>query len=379
MCQLTLTDFKNRNLNSLWLYYSLLYNTKEQHKDGCGMFTNRKDIWKTEICPQKITNLEEIISGMNVSDELVLSHVRQISVGKVAKKEDSHPFEKENIILFHNGTLKWKKQENATKYAGIDSEQFASALDEELKTGKPFVECLKKTYSDFTGKFAFLIYHKTSNKVYVVRGYSARLHKAVFYKMVDGKKIHFGTVINTELPSLTDTCAEFVNVLKLLLDIDVLYEIKEIVSEKIYEYSNDSLIELSHIHENYEPLPPVNYPHGKFDEAVDTNKKIIKEIDLALERNMLSVYDLDIICYAMLDKGLAYCSLDEVHHLAANLINTTLTSWNSKEKQKVWFKLKSYIITQQDYADNDLIYPYMLNSIKKLSTALDSFNLKEVE
>ena len=93
---------------------------------------NKKDIFKSDKCASNVSNLAEIITSMNVSDEIILAHVRQISVGKVAKVEDSHPFKEKDFVIAHNGTLKWKDKKNESKYIGIiDSEIFAKELQEE--------------------------------------------------------------------------------------------------------------------------------------------------------------------------------------------------------------------------------------------------------
>lgn len=372
MCQLTLTDFANENLNNLWLFYSLLHNTKFYHKDGYGMFFNKKDIFKSEKCPQNIENLSDIIQSKNHSSDLILSHVRQISVGKVPRVEDSHPFEKDNIVLFHNGTLKWKFAQEV--YKGIDSEQFAGLLSDTLTKEPNFVMAIKDAYNKFTGKFAFLIYNKLDNKVYVVRGKSAKLHKADFYLLQDeaGKEVrkYYGTVINTELESLKDTCSEFANILQLLYNIIIEADITEIKEEKIYEYEgNGSLKELDTIKENYEQYIVKNV------ELVD------KDIELIINtiRNQdLSILDLDLICYAKLKKGLAYLNKEELKTFVENFIGKSLAKWNNADKKSLWYDLKLYIKTIDDYLFYDLKYPYMLNSKYTLEKVLDKIE-KELE
>lgn len=361
MCQLTLTDFKNEKFNNLWLYYSLLHNTKIQHKDGFGIFTNLKDVYKSEKCPQNILNLADIIQTQNSTNLPILSHVRQISVGKVPKVEDSHPFEKENLILFHNGTLKWKAWNNL--YNGIDSEQFAEVLDEELTTEKDFVKAIKKSYNKFTGKFAFLIFNKIDKKIYVVRGITAKLHIAHFYQISnkDGKEIktNIGTVINTEYDSLKDTCSEIIDILQLTSDIIIEADIKEIKPEKIYEYNDGILKEIGDIKENFEPQA-VKLPITIKDESIAKIVEILKE-------EVLSFYDLDEICYAKLGRGIAYLTKQELLDFTVNFVSKNLAKWNANEKRRIWSDLKLYIKDYEDYKKYDLKFPYMLNSKNTLN------------
>ena len=384
MCQLTLIDLKKKSYNNLFLYLSLVNNSKV-HKDGFGFLANKQDIFKSEKSPRVLINLSEIISTVNTSDEMILSHVRQIAVGKVPLLKDSHPFRLPDFILAHNGTLKWKDQANESKYTGIiDSEIFASELQLAYNSNPNFVECIKNTYEKFTGKFAFLIYNIRENKFYVVRGKTAKLHLANIFKLEGENSTSLGYIINTELDTAKDAIETFIDIVE-LMDSSVLdYKIEEIDEECIYEYTGESLIKLSEIKENIE----VKQFGNDYDDTYEwcrnsmttthnyhkVNNQLDK-IESFLTENLLNLVDLDNLCYVLFNKCLLECSESDIN---VDILNN-FAKINSNSKKRYWSELKYYIITDDLYMKYQLNYPYFINPKKKLSSALNTIKRELAE
>lgn len=213
MCQLTLYNFhEDFDINDKevkkalinLLYITSVENARE-HGDGHGVAvfntkTKKDVVIKTKrngITGDAIVQLDKL--NIPLGNQIIF-HVRKASVKYKADDlldANAHPFEGENFILAHNGTLTGKHITAETSKTKIDSAIFHEQLEKnwtEAEKDDTMLSVLQKTYDDFAGKMALLFKHKKTGKVYAVRNTRADLHKTdIFYK---GKVV--GYVINTE-------------------------------------------------------------------------------------------------------------------------------------------------------------------------------------
>ena len=170
MCQLTFINTHNSKLNALALQFSLLINSREKHKDGFGFYNSGTGLVKFVERPS-LVSLKDFTGKINNTP--VIAHVRWASLTNNIRAIDvtnCHPFEKGDLILAHNGTLKFKddpRMKLEIYKDMIDSEIFLTEFEKnytERKGEKVFLsEVLSKTMEDFYGKFAFLIHNKFNN------------------------------------------------------------------------------------------------------------------------------------------------------------------------------------------------------------------------
>ena len=212
MCQLTFITTTVPELGKYFLYLASIYNTDIKNKDGWGVYCPTSVITKNVTEPLKsldtvrdtIFNLPdyEEIAGMKVFQGLL--HVRQATTGYVKDKilslDHTHPFEGENYVLAHNGTL---TPENGEIPQGMMDSQFFHQELEKNWDPDPVV-ALNKTMANFTGKFAFIIYDKITKEFIIARGETADLHYSTL--LLDGEDIGF--VVNTELYTAKNALAE---------------------------------------------------------------------------------------------------------------------------------------------------------------------------
>lgn len=184
MCQLTVVNLKDKNLNAVLGTFLANINSL-QNRDGFGAIVNGT-VYKSEFAGCELTNLLEIFS----TDKKILIHVRRASRNNVNRENKQHPFKAGEYLLMHNGSLTPLAKNIPDTM--IDSEFFASELGK--ANGKTIVDKLSNTISYFFGKFAFLIYDTKTSKSYAVRDRIAELH---FVRVNDGY------IINTEKDTLS--------------------------------------------------------------------------------------------------------------------------------------------------------------------------------
>ena len=201
MCQLTMlhgrTDVVRTFLPNL-----TFSNALDGNKDGHGYFVVPTMIWRTidkgkETVFEEdyIKRLEGFLEGQKQST--IISHVRAASFkfNKLIDIENTHPFQADNIVLMHNGTLT-AKDEKFEIEDQIDSFWFVRRLADIVNRKKLTPEHIKKAMEDFTGKFAFLIVDmRQTDKIFVVKGKTADLY---YTKVRDGRNKILATIINTD-------------------------------------------------------------------------------------------------------------------------------------------------------------------------------------
>lgn len=127
-----------------------------------------------DLFPLKLT--ERVFTANN---RLLIGHNRYATQGGVTKK-NAHPFEFDNVVGVHNGTLKARYGLKHNKYA-VDSEQLYANIDEDgEKVVIPKVE----------GAYALVWYDKENEQLKVIRNKERPLHYAF---SACGKKVFFAS------------------------------------------------------------------------------------------------------------------------------------------------------------------------------------------
>ena len=373
MCQLTLVNLGNKELNKLYLTTQLLLNTTYTNKDGFGIFSPGSPIYKTEKDPHSIVyghKINQIIKN----DSPVIAHVRFATYTnnvKVVDVDQSHPFESNNFILAHNGTLELKnlKEMSADKYKGlIDSQIFLHRMEEILSSKSkkfPIENLLPLVMGEFYGKFAFLIYDKRTKQFYASRGNSAKINAAVL--TLDKNQV--GLILNTDDKDLEKNFDFFenlvaVNGLSLNYD-DITFT--EMVRESIVKINGDgSWSKIGEVRENYKPAAQTEYRSRNWTQTEYWKNDEIKDHFKELDNIPLSITELDELSLEIFGKGLIYLEDDELNNFCE--IAKKIGKFSQSGKKKIWekIKIKSGLKDSVLCIRHNLQYPYMLNTIKLL-------------
>lgn len=118
------------------------------HMDGWGIAYKSED----EMIIKKsgfdaATDVEFDQTARNaVSSELVIAHIRKATDPQTkGKKEFAHPFEKENWVLAHNGSVHWNEPVKINYPGLIDTQILLEKLVENIKTEKSTILGVEKT------------------------------------------------------------------------------------------------------------------------------------------------------------------------------------------------------------------------------------------
>ena len=396
MCQLFCANTGNKEVNKL-LTYNMAYFGSSVHKHGFGILYNKK-FWKTAFGASQLLGLGISINNIVSGKSPVLSHIRLASRGVEIKKELSHPFETENFILFHNGTLFYKDKEKEesreyvvsyvneyrvqvnTAYKKSDSLCFVEEL-EKIYTSekKEFVESLKETMKLFYGTFAFLVLEKKTNKLYVVRGKTKQLFMSFVYDSDDALERDLseellGFVIATERETLGEGIHQTNNALGLQGKKHLSFSKPQLLREEtIFQIDDKSLVILDEIPENAPPAKPVAKSNfvSKANGAIENTPMI--RLCKFMVNNSLTPEDMDLLFFLSMGKFLvemnnatAKTFLDEVApKLSAN---KTLR----KRVKKLGF------IHRHIYKKYNLEFPWGVESIEKLKETIDILEKENV-
>lgn len=147
----------------------MLWNGFERGKDATGIYSKKNNLIKDN----KFVG-EFLINNKNLKeDNVFIAHVRAKTVGQNTK-DNAHPFEEDNVVLLHNGTLtnhyalsrKYDFEYNSYE---VDSHLICKIINKE----KNF-----KVLSEIDGGAAFIIINKENpNIIYVFRNDKRTLFK----------------------------------------------------------------------------------------------------------------------------------------------------------------------------------------------------------
>lgn len=118
------------------------------HMDGWGMAYKSKGemvIKKSGLSAASDSEFDRIARNA-VTSELVIAHIRKATDPKTkGKAEFAHPFEKENWILAHNGSVRWKESVKKIYSDLIDTQILLEKLVENIKKEKSPFSGVEKT------------------------------------------------------------------------------------------------------------------------------------------------------------------------------------------------------------------------------------------
>lgn len=366
MCQLSLISLRNEEINRIFLLNQLIINASSGNTDGTGIITclNNPEIWKTNLSASLITNLGNIIKDVVRGKNAVAGHVRKATpfLGeKIISNEKAHPFETENLILMHNGSLFPENPEENKNL--IDSEVFLKRLD--YFYSGDIVKDLNSAMSEFTGKFAFIIFDKNLREFFVVRGDSSSL----FCYAKDGLLL-----VNTERLSLVESMMLSSNHAQLLrFDHDFSSrDIKELERETIYKLDRKSNIleKIGKLKENKPKVIPASqsipYSRASSNNTIDSSTFSSSILEFIFDLD-ISVEYLDRIFYLLYDRGL----LDSQEFELQDFIGTIMPEISiraTKSKKKEWRMIKRLAgMNELNIHTKYLIkFPYFMEEVGRL-------------
>ena len=314
MCQLSLINTDDMDMTYLLAVNLMMENSRTSNKDGSGIFLPGVGVSKTQNASSELLNLGDAVIGSvrlaKIKEPVpMLCHVRAASFSltkKLITEEHAHPFESEHFVFAHNGTLTFKSVTDENRYKDkelIDSEIFLAEL--ELKYTGDVVADVNSTMDLFTGKFAFIIYHKPEAQFYVIRGKSATLFQKRLLN--DKTKEVKGLVINTENLSLHDACLRASNCYQLWGDRYDPEKAELLEAETAYKLDGFSLVEVGKVKENEKPVV-TNFYRGGYSQTahgeVRTTTATVTSVIEYMKSWGIGPVDMDEICKKVLGYGL---------------------------------------------------------------------------
>lgn len=395
MCQLTLVSSKDIDYRA-FLALELLWNSSTTNKDGWGFFNPAANIlYKDEKEPDKDKKLLSQVSHIPYGTT-TMAHVRASSTMKDnIKKENSHPFDKKNIVLAHNGTL--LRKDGIKPLNIIDSEDFANELDKELDSEPDFQKAITNVYTTrFKGKFAFLVYYKKEKAFYVAKGQTAFLSSGfINYTTFDNKELSLFIVNTLEEP-----------IHKAVMNLDTFMismgyvtgpgkiQLKELEINSLFKFDEETLSlkkigELKEEIVNYiaentagrviTPFQPFNYASIESQYSKEYEKNIIdyKKLGNLLGNLNITFDEFCVLIKLSTPKGIHNLVLSADIGLSLMKVIVDKFSWN---KLTTWTKIKKISRTEDIlsiYRNNNLEFPYYLNTEEELTLTLNSLIASE--
>lgn len=382
MCQLTYCNLHDPYLNASMIYFLSIIGS-DKHDDGTGMINSNNSIWKTEVAANKITNLGLILYSYIRDNKPVPFHIRSATLGIEVTKENAHPFDGQNYILMHNGTLIPNKGKiPRDKKKDSDSENFLGHLDELTNKANDdsFENIFNGTMENFSGKFAFIIRNKNTNSDYIIRGKTAELW--ISYLTTDKKKL--GYVINTSKETMLSTFNLFKNTCALVDGNE--YKLSEpllLEQETIFIADKDSIKIVGKTKETTPILPveisviPFVKRQKQVIKGVEEIIKLSEKVYRYLDEHNLDLLDLQILFQAIAGISLLELTKEDVVMFTEFLIPKITAS--KKVKAKVKDILKEKIFPHELYKLHGLEYPWMLNDSNKVLEILKKYTKESVE
>lgn len=412
MCQLTLCDLKNDNLNRrMFTLLSTVGSTV--HKDGWGVSVQGGDYYKCDLPAYYTSNLGILLRGTEAKekDKPLMGHIRFASPKVPVTIKNSHPFvshaDETNFVFMHNGKLEPKEEKDFTmeeevvvekedsktheitkvkeKVSVSDSKLFFSQFIKEYKSvSKPegetddvFVTALNKTVDKFYGKFAFIFQNVNTKTFYVVRGKSADLY--ISYMMSSSRKDakSIGYIINTDNSLLDKICILLSNLNQVDGGDELFFSTPEKLKDNtIYKALEFGLMEIGETKETEHSYTNfTRYGRNMYDYEDTPNyslsdlEKHTKAVLSFMEEFSLKISDIQNLFLALYGISLLEASEPVIKHFS-NKVIPRLSSISMKGFRKRISSISSGWITVSDYEGYE--YPWMLNE----KNAIESFTKK---
>ncbi len=408
MCQLTLIHGRT-DLCKVLLPNLTMNNASDGNKDGHGYFVVPKMMWRTTTSgieavfdERYIPRLEEFIEDDKKTT--IVSHVRSASYKfkDLVNIENTHPFQVDNIILMHNGTLSTKNEKLEIE-DHIDSLWFTQHLASIVKGKNLKPSHISKAMKEFTGKFAFLIVDmQQPTKIFVARGKTADLYSTTFK---DGRNRVLATVINTsddnlKLSSVPMYWRAFRGTsLKIeepkILDEESIYifDTKTGVLKKTRESieENNTISSVTRVHPNIGPYNDdhdyglhMGYGHGRFHNSVGMDTMIDKISNLAFTMR-LGYTEMNLIFQMLFNIPMLFATKDHIEPFLDTL-ELIAGEYGKRVGKKLakWQRISTaYYYTFPEgnsldlYNRTGLIFPWFMQSggeIKHVSSSIRSGN-----
>lgn len=161
-----LIGFSGKNpVNLQAIFFLMWHNAETRGKHATGIYTPNTGLIKKSEEALKFIK-DDTVRNRIKADNVLIAHVRKATVGGIYEVGNAHPFEYENLVVQHNGTLdnykelakKYNLPENSWK---TDSQVLGSILSMNHKNNEPF-----KVLGEYEGAAAFVIYDKDTGVLY---------------------------------------------------------------------------------------------------------------------------------------------------------------------------------------------------------------------
>lgn len=166
MCGLIGFSSKDNNADLTKIKLLMLHNSMSRGTHATGFFSKETGLVKKAKAAEEF--LEENKDTLKTSKTLI-AHVRHATVGVHTDDALAHPFEFDDIVFQHNGTLK-NHLALATQYNvdttthKVDSHILGNIINKNFKTNTPF-----KVLNEYEGAAATMTYVKETDTLYVTR------------------------------------------------------------------------------------------------------------------------------------------------------------------------------------------------------------------
>lgn len=394
MCQLILTNLNKPELNKIFM--SLLIQIDSMgNQDGTGVLVVNKDsvsVWKTAIAGDEISNLGIILRENILSKSPVLGHVRSASKGIKVDDSNAHPFSGKRFVIAHNGRLYGKDEVVSNYYANDDTSMtsdsllFLERIEREASKNKEMSvkDIINNSMKDFKGKFAFMLYDKSTGKHYVIRGSTADLHMSILvettYDKIEKKDVRspIGYIVNTKKSSLNDALKIGIPIAQMisgkLIDNDPIFELDK---ESIYEVGKTGLIKLGEIKENPVYSPTTSYINGhsnnsRYYGVIDNTPigpilTLCNSVAKYAENHFLTVADIDAIFLLYVGSPMATCSKEQLKFFVDEVITRVNATKVIRKRMKRDFPDGCKIWPTAYSSVEGLEYPWMINDAETIN------------
>ncbi len=213
--------------------FLLFWNSIERGTDATGVFTPKTGIVKDNISAKSFLTNKKLISKVSLDNNFI-GHVRAKTVG-VNTAKNAHPFEYDDVVLAHNGTLQYYHelvkmyQLNYGDY-DVDSQVLAKCVAVNTKYDDRI-----KVLEQYEGAAALLWYNKKEDILYAYHD----KERPLFYGYINKTEMYISSIKESLEAIFCEDIKAF--------DTSVLYKINngKIISEEKYNNRvRDILIEI---------------------------------------------------------------------------------------------------------------------------------------